>query len=262
MPKVKPITGIYKIENLINGKIYIGRAKDIIARWREHYRASYPDNFKRKNKRDGNTTIHQAIRKYGIENFNFQVIEQCLEEELDAREEYWVSIYDSYKNGYNETKGGQKNFPQSGEKHSQAKLTWNEVHEIKNLLRKGSSFNDILKIFPQISKGMICNINLGKNWIEEKDKYPLYDYVNNINNNGTNNKNALLTEELVLQMRQEYEQMPFGEVVKLHPEFKYGTLNAAIHGYTWKHIPIYNKKKKKWIEPCIDYPQSLKQAGE
>ena len=39
-------------------------------------------------------------------------------------------------------------------------------------------------------------------------------------------------------------------------------ISAIIYGKTYKHLPIWNNSKKKWIEPCIDYPQSLKQAGE
>jgi hypothetical protein len=45
------------------------------------------------------------MRKYGIDNFNIEVIEECPEEDLILREAYWISYYDSYKNGYNMTEG-------------------------------------------------------------------------------------------------------------------------------------------------------------
>ena len=88
------IIGIYKIENLINGKKYIGQSIDIQRRFEEH-------------KRDkDNCRIHQAIRKYGINNFSFEIIEECSPSMLDEREKYWIKYYDSFNNGYNATHGG------------------------------------------------------------------------------------------------------------------------------------------------------------
>lgn len=90
--------GIYKIENLLNGKVYIGQSVNIEKRWQDH-----------KNRAKSHTasyTITNAMNKYGIDNFSFEVIEQCPIEELDSKEQYWIAYYDSYKNGYNETIGG------------------------------------------------------------------------------------------------------------------------------------------------------------
>lgn len=88
------ISGIYKIENLINGKKYIGQSIDIQRRFDEH-------------KRDkDNCRIHQALRKYGINNFSFEIVEECPIILLDEREKYWIKYYDSFNNGYNATTGG------------------------------------------------------------------------------------------------------------------------------------------------------------
>ncbi len=93
------MVGIYKITNKINGKVYIGQSLCIENRIKEHIRnINYPD---RKN------AIYSAFRKYGIENFSFDVIEECKEEDLDNREKYWIKYYDSYNNGYNLTLGGE-----------------------------------------------------------------------------------------------------------------------------------------------------------
>lgn len=93
--------GIYKIENQINGKAYIGQSINIEQRWKTHIREG-------KNYHEGGRgyAIHKAISKYGVENFSFVVLEECKEEELNDREKYWISQYDSYYNGYNCTKGG------------------------------------------------------------------------------------------------------------------------------------------------------------
>lgn len=91
------MTGIYKIENLINHQIYIGQSKNIEKRWRDHKNRA----------KTGTTKFYQALREYGIENFSWEIIEECPQEQLDENEIYWIEHYDSYKNGYNSTSGGQ-----------------------------------------------------------------------------------------------------------------------------------------------------------
>lgn len=51
------------------------------------------------------------MRKYGLNNFSFKIIEECSEKKLNDREIYWITFYDSYHNGYNETQGGDTQFP-------------------------------------------------------------------------------------------------------------------------------------------------------
>ena len=94
---VKNVRGIYKVTNKINGKVYIGQSVDIGRRWRQHMTAE-DDNY-----------FHKAIQKYGVENFEWEVIEQCKKSELDERESYWIEYYDSFNKGYNCTKGGDGN---------------------------------------------------------------------------------------------------------------------------------------------------------
>lgn len=95
------MTGIYKITNLINDHCYIGQAVDIKRRWSEHRSVAFNSS-----KNQYNYAIYRAIRKYGLDNFSFDVIEECEENQLNEKEKYWIEFYNSYKNGYNETKGG------------------------------------------------------------------------------------------------------------------------------------------------------------
>lgn len=97
-----PRCGIYKYENKINGHIYIGQSIDIQKRFREHKSAA----FNEKNP-DYKLPIHSAIRKYGLENFDFEILTDCSPEELNNFEEFWIEYYHSYENGnYNISKGG------------------------------------------------------------------------------------------------------------------------------------------------------------
>lgn len=88
---------IYKITNKINNKIYIGETTTtLVKRWRDHTRESF------NNGHGYNYPIHAAIRKYGLENFNFEKIEECDDEARFSREHYYIMFYNSLTpNGYN-----------------------------------------------------------------------------------------------------------------------------------------------------------------
>lgn len=94
---MEKICGIYKVENKINHKIYIGQSKDIYSRWRQHQRYVINDG----------SYFHKALIKYGINNFNWEIIESCSENELNEKEEQWINKYNSLvPNGYNIKLGG------------------------------------------------------------------------------------------------------------------------------------------------------------
>lgn len=93
---------IYKVTNKINGKIYIGQTiQTVKERWYRHCGKSGIS------KAELNTHFKRAILKYGKENFLIETIEVCNSSQLDDREKFYISYYDSYKNGYNSTTGGQ-----------------------------------------------------------------------------------------------------------------------------------------------------------
>ena len=87
--------GIYKITNKLNGKVYIGQSRDIDARWRQHINAK------------DDVLIHNAIKKYGKENFSFEVLLECPAEMLNDWERDMIALYDCISpKGYNLTEGG------------------------------------------------------------------------------------------------------------------------------------------------------------
>lgn len=92
------MTGIYKITNKLNGKSYIGQAKDIELRWKQHKEAlkSSEKSWYPEARNESNS----------IEDFDFIILQECKIPELDELESYWIKEYDSYNNGYNKTEDG------------------------------------------------------------------------------------------------------------------------------------------------------------
>ena len=89
---------IYKIVNDINQKVYIGKTEFTIEkRFAEHCREA----FKERNEK---RPLYNAMRKYGIEHFHAEEVEQT--DDPENREIYWIEYYRSFKNGYNATLGG------------------------------------------------------------------------------------------------------------------------------------------------------------
>lgn len=100
---------IYKITNNLNQHCYIGQtSRDYQIRWEEHKKEAYEGSSL-----GYNFILHKAFRKYGIENFSFELIEECESNLLQDREKYWISFYKSFSGdncgGYNMTRGGEGN---------------------------------------------------------------------------------------------------------------------------------------------------------
>lgn len=136
-------TGIYKITNLKNNKVYIGQSIEIERRWDKH-RCYY------KNEKNHRYKLYRAMSKYGLENFTFEIIEECLVDELNEREKYWIQYYDSYNNGYNMTIGGSDligaNDKTVLQYNSKGELinTFKSAHEAER--ETGISFTNICKV--------------------------------------------------------------------------------------------------------------------
>lgn len=96
------MTGIYKIENLLNHKIYIGKALNINKRFGDHRRLIWNKDLP-----SYNYPLYRALRKYGINNFQFSIVEECEPDDLIEKEIYWIQYYEAFgPKGYNQTPGG------------------------------------------------------------------------------------------------------------------------------------------------------------
>lgn len=138
---MKIVSGIYTITNNINNKKYVGLSKNCYKRWYDHKEAARrpkkPYQFR--------SPIYNAMRKYGINNFSFNIIEECPVDKLKEREIYWIEKLDTYNNGYNATKGG--DLPEGhvliGEEHGMSKLTLEDVKLCRLLYKQGKRSKEI-----------------------------------------------------------------------------------------------------------------------
>lgn len=89
-------SGIYSIRNLENGKIYIGSAINLGRRWTEH-------KYRLNNNTHTNPHLLRSWNKYGKDNFEFSIIEECNSDMLVIREQAWINYYQSNNpdKGYN-----------------------------------------------------------------------------------------------------------------------------------------------------------------
>lgn len=92
-------TGIYKITNLITGMIYIGQSVNIADRFKAHIKAGLGID-------SSNNELYTAMKQYGVENFTFEILEECSRADLNEQEKFWIKYYQSNSFGYNMTRGG------------------------------------------------------------------------------------------------------------------------------------------------------------
>src|ERR1700743_3611655 len=178
---------VYKIINIVNNKVYIGKTiyKNPAKRFSSHKWRAFSKN---KNIRNECPKLYNSIRKYGKENFTFEIVEifETEQDAIDAEEKY-IEFYNSVKTGLNVLKGGshptggennpmfgkgyllagEKNGmfgrnrelnPFYGKKHSEEFLTKkSQIHskfsdeqiiDIKNMLFNKFSTNEIRKKYP------------------------------------------------------------------------------------------------------------------
>jgi len=90
---VKNQSGIYKISNSIDSRIYIGKAVNFQKRFYQHYYCL------KRNK--GNRKFYEFLRNYPIECLSFEIVEICSKAILKEREEFYIKFYDCVKNGFN-----------------------------------------------------------------------------------------------------------------------------------------------------------------
>ena len=230
-------SGIYKITNNLTGKSYIGQSKNIQKRYLEHIHHK-------------DTDIDKDIRELGLENFTFEILELCDESQLNEREDYYILKFDSIDNGYNKIRGGQDNI---GESNSNSILKESDIYFIRECYKHHMRQRDAYEYFKdKITFGYFRVIWEGTSWnyihmdvyTEENKKYYSSEATN-----GELSDRAIFSNDEILELRKRYVNETASEIYEsVKDKCKYNTLQQILWGRTYKDIPIYDKKSKKWIQ--------------
>lgn len=232
--------GIYKITNKLNGKAYIGQSNDIERRFKEHQQKGESSRI----------PLDIAIQKYGKDNFIYEIIEECSLEELNQKEQYWIATLNTVKNGYNCSEGGEQQ--SIGENNGRSKLTEEDVKKIRQAYADHKKQKEVYEEYKDIiSFGYFQNLWQGRSWkhimpevfTKENKEYYIYQ-----NSNGENGSSAQFSNEEVIKIRERYVNESAKQIYEDYKNrVSYQTFQAMLWGRSYKTLPIYKKKEKKWI---------------
>ena len=230
--------GIYKITNLLNDKSYIGQSINIEKRWKHEKQRAFNICSNEYNK-----LLSRAFRKYGLENFTWEILEQCNIPDLDSRESYWADYYNTYvPYGYNVSKCGNQS--------KLCKPIW--FNQVVDLLMHGSTNREIANKIGHISWRTVSDINCGKVWRQSDIEYPIRkqiiyaDIVHNVSSNHTEKSviNKPTREELDFLITKELPNVSADMLGKL-----FGvtgkTIRQWLRNYNLKTISEYKKDFKQ-----------------
>ena len=185
---------IYKATNLINSKVYIGQTVKSL----KHRKAGHFSKIKKNSK----TYFHNAIRRYGKNNFKWQVICACPNiDSLNEQEEYYIKFYNSNnpKNGYNLNEGG---------------LNYNVGRKLSKKTREKQSDARVGMCFSKEHKQKISNAHKGK---VKSDKHK---------------------KNLSMAMKKYFKENPCGMLSKKHSAKTRKKISLSLKG---KNHPMYGK---------------------
>lgn len=232
------MVGIYKVENIVNGKIYIGQSKDIEKRWLDH-------KYKR-----GRSLLVKDIMKYGSDAFVYSVVEECEEDRLDELEIHYIRHYNCLSpNGYNYLKGG-KGGVRSGEENPKAVLTDKEVYCIREDYNNHVSLRDSYQKYAE--KVTINGFRSIWNGKARKDIHmDVYTPENKKwrkeNIDHVTNHFRIVNDEDVLNIRDIKKEgvLSRTDAMKMFPHINPNTFSDVWYGHTFKHLQSQKEDKRK-----------------
>ena len=223
--------GVYKITNLITKEFYIGSSSNIKRRWAEHKQRSKHMN------KEYNKALYESIRKYGLENFNIKILEECEEVFLLEREQFYIKKLKAISLGFNQEKGL--------DSHGKALLTLQDVIDIRTRYKNRERKKDVYQDYSyKINKSGFHKVWNGYTWAsvmpevfsDENKKF----HTNNTAQKGSENGRSSLTEKDVIKIRTLKREGKTKEEV--YEEYKNkvtsGSFKNTWYGYNWKHVIV------------------------
>lgn len=236
---------IYKITNIVNGKIYVGLTTTTLQqRWDGHIR----------NSKTSNRHLYNAMRKYGLDNFTIEEIDSTDDfKKLGELERHYINKYNSQdpNKGYNITAGGESN---QLDGNPRAKLKVADVVQIREIYSYGElRCRDCWKLFKdKISFSAFQKVWEGITWTsimpEVYTESSKLHHSAQKSNPGDLNGNAIYSNEEVLEIRKFYSTHTLSETYE-----KYGNRSKSKNSFrsliatSYKHLPIYSKIKSAWL---------------
>jgi group I intron endonuclease len=237
---------IYKITNNINNKSYIGQSLDFKKRWKTHISDAL--------RKTGKThitkkfAIHHAINHYGVENFNFEVIQECDSlEEANLLEISYIEKFNTLAPlGYNLTTGEHnlgRQLPEeiktnlsrknSGDLAGAKKITSAQAKEIYLKALANVSTQELMASY-QLSQNTILNILNKKSWKEILNDLPAINMANR--NRGSNRFNAKLNKNQIQEIMNLYKNgVKQVEICKIY-HIKPSHCSLIVNNKIWKYI--------------------------
>lgn len=226
---------IYKITSP-NGKTYVGLTDDFGRRMKEHERS--PGKTLKKGQHT--SKLINAIKKYKFDNLKKEVIMSCFGfENAKLCEIELVKFYDSFKNGYNLTAGGDSN-PRAG------KLNKDQVEEIRDLLENTSESLNVIAEKYGVSDVTVIDIQYNRRWKYMGNARKIYRKKPEALR-GSKNPTAKLNEEQVRQMKIDSMEGMSRKDIKEKYEISKTLVALILTEETWKHVKVegYEYKAKR-----------------
>lgn len=254
--KVNPLhcQGVYMIKNTHNGKVYIGSSVDIFLRFARH------KNDLRLN-RHSSIILQRAYNKYGLESFEFSVIETVADHtQIHVREQYWMDHYQSYNlsKGYNRSATARKasGYRLTNEQRVKVsaglkdhwctwgrKLTDNQVIDlIKDYVHNTPTHQELADKY-DVSRGTVQDILLRRVYRNVVISCDLeLELKSTLDRNrkrkaiGNRNKNAKLTESDIPIIKQRRASGETYQAIASDYDVTKRAIIAIVKGLNWSHV--------------------------
>ena len=92
-------SGIYKVSNILTNEVYVGKSVNVATRWTNHTKSAFGLEGV------ADSQFQRALKKYGVQNFTWELLEEVPKDQLSSREKYYIDFYDTTHYGYNMRNG-------------------------------------------------------------------------------------------------------------------------------------------------------------